>query len=971
MSGSFLLHDEPNPEGMQPVASPSLDVRQYEQYDRRPSPDNVDSFFTNLFFNNYDNWRTKTRTFLEILSGRASADRLNQFIQSHGLNGRYTDEEIQAFLTYFYSNPQLKNKFLQDAISHTENQIITEDTDLSIGIALKKYINVVADNIEVQDNLNQAKGFMFQMAQEYKMKIESLPQGLPEAFRQSAIQVIKNKYEIHKRQLALAASNLDIRRKYDVSKIFLLFDVLTVISNPDGTINYEELKNNMFIFNLLIDDRYIPYLFIKIILNCLEVFPQGFDGKTPDLVAKFIILKIVENEIAGILSQRLADGTIIINIGGINFYEQQLQYIIEKAYSYLTNENFKIEDDVTLLESLKNNEEIMGIIDSNGYDSNELLANAISIYFEDGVYKIVSSKIDSLLEQIDKINASNIKIFEIIASTLKLDTLKLDLTKSKLLGQNRANFIENIAKLLYYQKLIKSKRAEQNEKIYIQQHGDGDLVEEFKKELMNNKKLVDDLFGSFKTLSRHIEMLKPLEEMLPGLERNLARLKDSDDEITAIVNYLSSGYETYFNTIDKIKYYNELIQNLLSDKILKPLGDMRSIAERMRLEIASKKKSKIASKAQLLVFASRKAREAVSSRSKNGPSSGKKSKGEPSSQRPPVQASSRRGIATALKTIKEEEKRKEEIKNRDKKARKGSNASSASSSSSIGGGRKPVKCTKTGVKKEILGKERCIYKKPNDRKEYVKYKGDLVTVKEFKEIHKKKTAEKSKDKKVKDKKVKKADDKKKKSKNKKAIRGGNLIYDRLSEDKKKFLRDTGKRFLKKDYNHYINFVQPNTGNEIIQHGNDFYLINVNKYQRLYPEKPDIFPKVEKNYVEEHCHSKGMKYISENGKEKCVPIVTHKPTVINPQSLPKEKKSNVKEYCHSNGMKYIIENGKEKCIRGVTQKHQIERSEHLLKNLEISKMCLDKAKRGKTNFEECMRNSNIRKGGKKKGRNKKL
>lgn len=38
------------------------------------------------------------------------------------------------------------------------------------------------------------------------------------------------------------------------------------------------------------------------------------------------------------------------------------------------------------------------------------------------------------------------------------------------------------------------------------------------------------------------------------------------------------------------------------------------------------------------------------------------------------------------------------------------------------------------VRKEILGKERCIYKKVGDRKEYVKHKGDLITVKDYKRI---------------------------------------------------------------------------------------------------------------------------------------------------------------------------------------------------------------------------------------------
>lgn len=43
------------------------------------------------------------------------------------------------------------------------------------------------------------------------------------------------------------------------------------------------------------------------------------------------------------------------------------------------------------------------------------------------------------------------------------------------------------------------------------------------------------------------------------------------------------------------------------------------------------------------------------------------------------------------------------------------------------------KITKTN-KKEILGKERCIYKISGDKKHYLKHKGELITITEYKKI---------------------------------------------------------------------------------------------------------------------------------------------------------------------------------------------------------------------------------------------
>lgn len=46
----------------------------------------------------------------------------------------------------------------------------------------------------------------------------------------------------------------------------------------------------------------------------------------------------------------------------------------------------------------------------------------------------------------------------------------------------------------------------------------------------------------------------------------------------------------------------------------------------------------------------------------------------------------------------------------------------------------PVTGGKKINKKEILGKVRCIYKKTGDRKEYIKHKGELITVSEYKKM---------------------------------------------------------------------------------------------------------------------------------------------------------------------------------------------------------------------------------------------
>ena len=363
------MSQSPQPERMQEDPQASLESA---DYDREKSSELVDSHFLKLFFDDYDKWRTYTRTFLQILSKRRRSEELENLIVRYGLENYFGVDDRSQLLDFFEKDKQFQKKFIQMTTTVFKS---APSQSQYFEIAVRKYLDRVEQNIELDDD--QTRDFMQENLSEYRKKVESIPDALPEDYKSSYKEVLANKYIEHARRLASYIANPDfIRTKYAQNKMFLLFDALSIIARKDGSIDINALKDNMFLFNLLIDDRYIPHFFIKIILDYFEQKPDMRISATIDTIVDDMIQMIFNGEI------------IIDDAMNQKLNQHQLKYIIKKALLYMNDDLFKI-DNKKILEYLLSTEQsslefkFKEQLKSLPYDDEVLLTMAISIYFDD------------------------------------------------------------------------------------------------------------------------------------------------------------------------------------------------------------------------------------------------------------------------------------------------------------------------------------------------------------------------------------------------------------------------------------------------------------------------------------------------------------------------------------------------------------------------------------------------------------